>query len=548
MEALAIRHLTVTYPECTAPVLSDISLTVHAGEFTALCGPTGCGKTTLLRMCKPALTPLCTQSGEITFFGTALSALGPQKAAAEIGFVMQQPEQQIVTDRVWHELAFGLENLGVRQAEIRRRIAELSSYFGMESWLDRDPASLSGGQKQILNLASVMMMQPKLLLLDEPTAQLDPIAAADFLTTLVRLNRDFGLTVVIAEHRLGDVIPVCSRLTVMGQGSIRSDGAPRDVLSGLAQDDPVLPAMPAAVRLYYAVGGSGSCPLSVSDARETLLPQFGSEITALPAPVPRPESPPALELSEIYFRYDRRGSDILRGTDLTVSTGELYCLIGGNGAGKSTVLGCAAGLLKPYSGRLRVFGKPIGDYKNRSLYRGCVTLLPQDVQTVFLKNTAAEELAELDRDFAEHLCDFPFDLNPLLPMHPYDLSGGQQQLLALAKVMLTDPRLLLLDEPTKGLDANAKALLAGVLRGLTKQGVTVLLVTHDIEFAAEHADRAGFLSQGALIASGSPQEMFAENVFYTTAVSRMTRGKYERTVTVADAAALCLQNGRCASS
>lgn len=548
MEALAVRNLTVTYPECDTPVLNGLSLTVQAGELCAVCGPTGCGKTTLLRMCKPALSPLCTQSGEIQFFGQPLSALDAKTAAAQIGYVMQQPEQQIVTDRVWHELAFGLENLGTPQTVIRRRIAELASYFGMENWLSRDPSTLSGGQKQILNLASVMMMQPRLLLLDEPTAQLDPIAAADFLTTLQRLNRDFALTVVIAEHRLGDVIPVCDRLVVMGRGDLRTDGAPRTVLSSLRADDPVLPAMPAAARLWYAVGGTGECPLSVSDARRTLLPQFRADIRELPEPQPRAETEPALEFSEVFFRYSKKAADVLCGTELCVLSGELFCMIGGNGAGKSTVLGCAAGLLKPQSGKIRVFGKSIREYKDRSLYRNCVTLLPQDVQTVFLKNTADEELAELDKHYAEHLRDFPFDLTPLLPMHPYDLSGGQQQLLALAKVMLTDPRLLLLDEPTKGLDAVAKQRLAQVLRALTQQGVTVLLVTHDIEFAAEYADRVGFLSQGAMIACGTPREMFAENVFYTTAISRMTRGKYAGAVTVADAAELCRKNGRCASS
>lgn len=544
MEALALENLTVTYPEGSAPVLRDISLHLEAGEFAVLCGPTGCGKSTLLRCCKRELTPLCEASGTVRYFGTPLRALDARVSAGEIGFVMQQPEQQIVTDRVWHELAFGLENLGAPQAVIRRRIAELASYFGMEALLDRDPATLSGGQKQILNLASVMMMQPRLLLLDEPTAQLDPIAAADFLTTLQRLNRDFGLTVLLAEHRLGEVIPQADRLIIMGQGDLRADGAPREVLAAVQPDDAVLCGMPAAVRLWYAVGGSGMPPLSVSEARQTLLPQFRSEIRRLPAPPPLPQTPPVLEAEGVWFRYARSAPDVLRGLDLRVQTGEFYCLIGGNGAGKSTALGAAAGLLRPYTGKIRVFGRPIGAYKDRSLYRSCVTLLPQDVQTVFLKNTAQEELAELDRDFLTHLRDFPFDLEPLLQMHPYDLSGGQQQMLALAKVMLTDPRLLLLDEPTKGLDAQAKAQLAAVLRRLCAQGMTVLTVTHDIEFAAEYADRCGFLSQGALISDDIPRRFFAENVFYTTAVSRMTRGKYEEAVTVADAAALCLQNGR----
>lgn len=544
MEALAVRHLTVTLPGCTAPVLRDISFTVEAGTFAVLCGSTGCGKTTLLRMLKRELTPLCTQSGEIRFRGTPLPALDARTSAAEIGFVMQHPEQQIVTDRVWHELAFGLENLGTPTEVIRRRIAEIASYFGMEDWLDRDPALLSGGQKQILNLASVMMMQPELLLLDEPTAQLDPVAASEFLTTLSRLNRDFSLTILMAEHRLEEMIPLADRLLVMDAGTITADGTPADVAGAVTPQSPVFPAMPAAVRLYHLTGASGRCPLSAADARRWLLPQFRETVRRLPEPEPLPEAEPALEFSGVYFRYERHGRDVLSDLTFSVRTGELYCLIGGNGAGKSTVLGTAAGLHRFYAGSVRIFGQRIQDYKNRSLYRGCVTLLPQDVQTVFLCNTAAEELAELDRDYSSRLRDFPFDLAPLLPLHPYDLSGGQQQILALAKVMLTKPRLLLLDEPTKGLDAQSKIIFADVLRGLTAQGVTVLTVTHDIEFAAEYADRCGFLSKGALISADIPRRFFAGNVFFTTAASRMTRGKYEEAVTVADAAALCLQNGR----
>ncbi len=544
MVSAAVRHLTVTYPECTAPVLNDVSFSLEAGEFAVLCGATGCGKTTLLRMLKRELTPLCTQSGEIFFENTPLSALDARESAGGIGFVMQHPEQQIVTDRVWHELAFGLENLGTPQEIIRRRIAEITAYFGMSDWLHRDPAMLSGGQKQILNLASVMIMQPRLLLLDEPTAQLDPIAASDFLTTLHRLNRDFSVTILLAEHRLEEVIPRADRLILMDGGRITADAPPREVLAKIEADAPVLMGMPAAVRLYHAVHGAGECPLSAAEGRTQLLPQFDEKIRSLPADEPRPETPAALEFSGVYFRYARRAPEVLADLTFSVQTGELYCLLGGNGAGKSTVLNLTAGLFSAYAGQIRVFGKKITDYKHRSLHQSCVTMLPQDVQTVFLKNTVREELTEMDREFSAHLRDFPFDLTPLLERHPYDLSGGEQQIAALAKVMLTQPKLLLLDEPTKGLDAQSKARLAAVLHGLTAQGVTVLLVTHDIEFAAEHADRCGFLSAGALISAEIPRRFFAENVFFTTAVSRMTRGKYAETVTVAQAAALCLQNGR----
>lgn len=544
MALLAVRDLTVTYPDSEQPVVRDVSFSMEAGEFAVLCGATGCGKTSLLRMCKRELIPRCTVSGAVTYDGIVLAELDAKRSAGEIGFVMQHPEQQIVTDRVWHELAFGLENLGTEQAVMQRRIAEIASYFGIEELLERDPATLSGGQKQLLNLASVMIMQPRLLLLDEPTAQLDPIAASDFLNTLRRLNRDFSTAILIAEHRLEEVIALADRLLVMDRGALTADGTPREVLRTLPQDAPVTAGMPAAARLWYAVGGRGEVPLSVCEARRSLMPQFGAEIRSLPPRTLPAQTSPAAEIADGWFRYARKGKDVLCGLELTVYTGEFYCLIGGNGAGKSTVLRVLSGVSRCYAGAVRIFGKRIQDYKNRSLHQGCVTMLPQDVQTLFLCNTAAEELAEVDKAYSEKLRDFPFDLTPLLPQHPYDLSGGEQQILALAKVMLTAPRLLLLDEPTKGLDAQSKAKLAAVLHGLTAQGITVLCVTHDIEFAACHADRCGFLSRGTLIAADTPQAVFSANAFYTTAASRISRGFYDSAVTVEDIAALCLQNGR----
>ena len=532
METLAARHLTVTFPECEKPVLSDVSFELESGTFAVICGPTGCGKTTLLRMCKRELTPLCTQTGDILFESQPLASLDARISAGQIGFVMQHPEQQIVTDRVWHELAFGLENLGTDPDVMRRRIAEIASYFGIEPLLDRDPAELSGGQKQLLNLASVMIMQPRLLLLDEPTAQLDPIAAADFLTTLHRLNQDFSVTILLAEHRLEEVIPLCDQLLLMERGTVVMQDAPQTLLAKMRADSPVLAGMPAAVRLWHELKPDCDCPLSVNAARTKLMPLMPQQITALPAPPPRPQTDPAIEISSAFFRYERHGRDILEDLSFTVGSGELYCLIGGNGAGKSTVLSVLAGINRCYAGDVRIFGKRIQDYKGRSLHQNCVTLLPQDVQTVFLCNSGAEELREIDRQYSEHLRDFPFDLTPLLPQHPYDLSGGEQQILALAKVMLTQPRLLLLDEPTKGLDAQSKQRLADVLHGLQAQGITILTVTHDIEFAACHADRCGFLSRGALISADIPQRFFAENAFYTTAASRISRGFYQQTVTV----------------
>ena len=532
MALLAVKNLTFTYPNCTAPAIEDVSLTVEKGEFLAVCGPTGCGKSTLLRLLKRELAPLGDMSGEILVDGVPQASLTDLGAASRIGYVMQRPEHQIVTDKVWHELAFGLENLSLPQPVIARRVAEMAAYFGIEAWFDKDVSTLSGGQKQLLNLAAVMVMQPELLILDEPTAQLDPIAAADFIATVRKINRELGLTVIITEHRLEEVIPVCDRLLVMQKGRILDCDAPRQVVARLRNKAELLPFMPAAARLFHAVDGEGACPLDVREGR-VFIEQTG--ITgSLPVEETMAFADPALTFKDVYFRYGKKLPDVLQGMSFTVGEGEICCILGGNGSGKSTTLSIAAGLNRAYAGEVRVFDKPIRSYKNQSLYRNCLTLLPQDVQSVFLCNTVREEMAECGAT-ADIL---PFDFTPLMDKHPYDLSGGEQQLVALAKVLATKPRLLLLDEPTKGIDAAAKARLIGVLKALKAQGMTLVIVTHDVEFAAECGDRCCFVFRGQIVSSGTPRACFSRNSFYTTAISRMARGLLPGAVIVADAAAL----------
>ena len=539
MEILKVENMSFTYPQCGGEALSDISFSAERGEFIVLCGATGSGKSTLLRMLKRELSPLGERKGEVYYKGRRLSELEDRESASAIGFVMQSPEQQIVTDKVWHELAFGLENLGIPKSDIARRVAEMASYFGIGPWYGRDTAELSGGQKQLLNLAAVLVMQPELLILDEPTAQLDPIAAADFIATLKRLNQDFGLTIIIAEHRLEDVIPTGDRLMVMEKGKLIADGRPEQVISGLRDRHDILCGMPAAARLSTELGAEGECPLTVRAGREFIEQGYWNEVRSLPAAEIQQQGETALEFRDVYFRYTRDSKDILRGLDLKVFCGEIFCILGGNGSGKTTSLKAAAGLIKAYSGSIKVFGKKLKEYKNRSLYRNCLAMLPQDVQTVFLKNTVREELEECGAKAAE----LPYDISHLLDKHPYDLSGGEQQLTALAKVLAAEPKLLLLDEPTKGLDASAKRNIISVLKQLKNDGMTIVTVTHDVEFAAMCADRCAMFFDGGIVSSGAPDEFFSENSFYTTAASRMTRGYYDKAVTVEAAAELCRRNG-----
>lgn len=540
MEILAVRDLTFTYPNCNAPTLNNVSFTIDRGELTVLCGATGSGKSTLLRMLKRELAPMGELSGIITFNDTPLPELDSRTSASAIGYVMQHPEQQAVTDKVWHELAFGLENLGTPPDEISRRIAEMASYFGIGDWYDKDVAQLSGGQKQLLNLASVLVMQPELLILDEPTAQLDPIAAADFIATLKRLCCDFSLTIIIAEHRLEDVVPICDKLIVMENGRLIADDEPRSVISKLSSRRDIICGMPAASRLYAKLSGSERCPLTVREGRSYIEKGFKNTTRGLPQAPCTVSAAAALEFKDVYFRYERSGKDILDGLSFKVCEGEIFGILGGNGSGKTTALSVAAALLKAYSGSIRVFGKKLKDYKNRSLYRECLAMLPQDVQTVFLKNTVREELAEC----GSVLSELPYDLTDLLDKHPYDLSGGQQQLVALAKVLAAKPKILLLDEPTKGLDAASKLNIINILRLLKERGVTVVTVTHDVEFSALCADRCAMFFGGRIVSTGTPNEFFSQNNFYTTAISRMTRGYFDNAVTLDDAAELCSINGR----
>ena len=540
MEILAVNDLTFTYPQCSSPALNKISFHLNSGNFAVLCGATGSGKSTLLRMLKRELSPLGDVSGNVLFCGKELSALDDRTSAASIGFVMQRPEQQIVTDKVWHELAFGLENLGVKSDEIYRRIAEMASYFGIGDWFDRDTAELSGGQKQLLNLASVLVMQPQLLILDEPTAQLDPIAAADFIATLKRLNQDFGLTIIMAEHRLEDVVPICDRLIVMEKGSLIADASPSDAVNTLKSRPDILCGMPAASRLYAKLSGSGSCPLTVREGRSFIESNYENTTRGLAQASYVHSDKAALEFKDVYFRYTRDGRDILDGLSFKVYSGEIFCILGGNGSGKTTALSAAAGLLRAYSGKITVLGKKLKDYKNRSLYRECLAMLPQDVQTVFLKNTVREELEECGAELSQ----LPYDISHLLDKHPYDLSGGEQQLAALAKVLGAKPKILLLDEPTKGLDAASKLNMMSVMRSLREKGVTIITVTHDVEFAAVCADRCAMFFGGKIVSIGTPNEFFSQSSFYTTAVSRMTRGYFDNVATVDDAAKLCRINGR----
>lgn len=543
-----IENLTFSYAAAKGRhSLENVSLKVEQGEFLVLCGKSGSGKSTLLRHLKTVLTPNGKRTGEILFRGVPLSKVSDREQAEKIGFVMQNPDDQIVTDKVWHELAFGLESLGCDQKTMRARVAEMACYFGIQDWFHRDVCNLSGGQKQLLNLASIMAMHPEVLILDEPTSQLDPIAASDFLNTVRKINRELGTTVIITEHRLEDIFPYADRAVVMDGGKVIADDAPRNVGKLLyEQYHPMFTAMPTPVRVFYGAEGVGECPLTVREGRSWLSKAFPQtpQYPAIPAPELSEETAPsALSLKELWFRYEKDSPDILRGVSAEVPKGSLYAILGGNGAGKSTTLKAICGICKPYRGKVTLFGKPIDKYKNRELFSHCLAMLPQDPKSLFVKKTVREDLEEMTKDKAlieetAATCQ----ITSLLDSHPYDLSGGEQQRAALAKVLLTQPKLLLLDEPTKGIDSFFKETFAEILANLKKQGITIVMVSHDVEFCARYADLVSMFFDGQILTTDTPRRFFGSNSFYTTAAHRMSRHVFDMAVTAEDVICLYRQN------
>ncbi|MGI6747613.1 MAG: ABC transporter ATP-binding protein [Anaerovoracaceae bacterium] len=627
MALLSVQNLSFTYPSKVEPAIKDVSFSVESGEVITICGKTGCGKSTLLRNLKTVLTPHGTVTGNIYFNGRRLSELDLREQTQRIGYVMQNPENQIVTDKVWHELAFGLESLGYDTRSIRIRIAEMASFFGIQGWFMKNVSELSGGQKQLLNLAAIMAMQPELLILDEPTSQLDPIAASDFLETVKKINREIGTTIIMTEHRLEEVLPMSDRAVVLDRGSIVIDGTPQDVgqkLASLKHD--MFLAMPSPMQIYASLHKAknemnsrfkekiacGKPPITVRDGRRWLSIIFENSLVeirdlnalnnndsnnynssndsndsnviddsnktkrrkkAIPNKItsfkirdfigkPRdsfkisdliskPSDEYMAEFKDVWFKYNKNEPDVLKGLSMKIRTGQLHCIVGGNGTGKTTALSLLGGLYKPYRGKVMLRGKEISRYTREELYNGNLGILPQNPHTLFVGKTVELDLMEIivNKEFSmdkkkskvREIAKL-MEIDGLLNMHPYDLSGGEQQRVALGKVLLLEPKLLLLDEPTKGLDNYFKAKLADIIKTLINKSTTVVMVSHDIEFCAKYADQCYMFFDGSIVSSNPPNLFFSGNSFYTTGANRMSRHIFDKAVTAEDVIELCMQN------
>ena len=565
---IEIRDFSFSYPESDKQTLKHINMEITEGSLNVLCGKSGCGKSTLLRQLKSVLALHGESSGEILYNGIPLGEVDMRTQSQEIGYVLQNPENQIVTDKVWHELAFGLESLGYDTPTIRLRVAEMASYFGIHRWFYRNVSELSGGQKQLLNLASVMAMHPKVLILDEPTSQLDPIAASDFLETVKKINRDIGTTVILTEHRLQDVIPWADTVFVMDEGELIASGAPREIGEILKEKQHgMFLSMPVPMQIYAEVDNALPCPLTVREGRNwvTQLMEEAGYPTEKISIINENENEKKthddsrekeIEVRDVWFRYEKDGADVVQDLSLTVYNGEFFALVGGNGTGKSTTLSLLSRVRAPYRGKILLHGKDIRRYSETELYRGYLGVLPQNPQSMFIKKTVREDLYAMiggnrEKKSREYDAAIPkaeaiegivslTKLEGLLDRHPYDLSGGEQQRLALAKVLLLRPRVLLLDEPTKGLDAEYKVQLGDILKKLQSHGITIFMISHDVEFVAEYANRVGLFFEGNVVTCKEAHAFFAGNNFYTTAANRMARHYFPEAVTAKEVAA-CLK-------
>jgi len=555
MALIEIIKLNFSYPNSKQRALKDVNLSVESGEFVVICGPSGCGKTTLISQMKREIRPEGERSGEIYYNGIPLDSIEKRQAVEEIGMVFQDPENQIVLDTVLHELAFSMENMGYDVQSMKRRMAELSSFFGLEKMLYKNVNELSGGEKQILNLASVLMLQPRLLLLDEPTSQLDPIAARQFLEMVYRLNRELCMTVIMSEHRLDEVFPLADRIVFMQDGEVKYIGSPKDISHKIltAGDETEQNYLPSIVRLYSYLKGdvdAAEIPVDVREARRTIVGVMDKwqikgrkdfDICC------RLSAEALIRLRDVSFRYERNSPNVLDKLSLDVYKGEFLAILGANGAGKSTLLQIMAGLKKPQRGKVYFKGMEISRIKEEERYTK-IGYLAQNPMLYFIHETVEDELykrAEMLRGRVENVKELLeeylelFGIGPLLKRHPYDLSGGERQKLAMATVLMSKPEVLLLDEPTKGLDPTFKVKFKEILDRLIKDGITIVMVSHDIEFVAANASSCALLFNGEITGKDISSNFFSENYFYTTAVNRTVREFWPKAITLEDVRELC---------
>ena len=533
MELFNLNHVSFSFPNTDQQVLSDITLSVNEGEFLVIGGASGSGKTTLLKLLKRELTPTGKLEGDILFKGKPINEWDERQMVEQVGYVFQDPDNQIVMDEVMQEIVFGLENLGYSTFEMRKRVAEMVHFFGVEDLLQAKPSELSGGQKQLLNLLSVLLMKPRVLLLDEPTSQLDPVAAKELVLMLERLNKETGMTIVLVEHRLEELYAMADRVVLMESGEVLYTGDSRQVINELYADQATqfFPYLPAFARLYMEFEDKpviSNIPLTVKECKQW-IGREEREIVPVDVQPNLSKEQLILEMDDVFFQYQKKAPFVLKSFTLRIPKGQFFAMVGGNGSGKTTALRASIGSIKPQRGKVRLNGQDMKKVKD-SEWLGKIAYLPQNPRTYFVQQTIEDEMLSIGErlklsDTTERMNRLleAFGIAHLRTRHPYDCSGGEVQKAALACILLGEPEMLFIDEPTKGMDPVSKQHLGELLSGLQQAGLTIFMVTHDIGFAASYAERCAMMFDGEIAADGTPDELFKGNYFYTTAINRATR-------------------------
>jgi len=516
-----LEHVSYRYPGAGKAALLGEDWAIAHGSFVLVAGPSGSGKSSLLR-CLNGLVPHFSGGA---FGGTAVvdgmdtRLAGPRQLSASVAFVFQDPESQLVTDRVDDEIAFGMEQHGIPRPAMRKRVEEALDYLGIGHLRHRRPAELSGGERQRVAVAASLAMHPRLLVLDEPTSQLDPWAAEDVLTVLSRLNEDLGMAIVVAEHRLERLLPRADVVRMVTEPGASITGTPAEIA---LTSDPV--PLPPVARLGRALGWDRP-PLTVRDGRTTLRGILDTHKP--PAPTPESFGDVVSSLQGVTVRIG--ANTVLKDLSLDIREGELIALMGRNGSGKTTLVRTIAGLQAAGNGVVITCGVDLRRSGAPAL-AGQVGYVPQQASTLFFRERLSDELAFTARvrgtsaDVESTLVRF--GLAGMGERHPLDLSGGERERAALATVLHGEPRLLLLDEPTRGMDAWRKLELAAHLRELRASGVAIAMVTHDVELVAQCATRIVMLGDREIVADGTPREVLSGSLTYTTQVNKVFGGTW----------------------
>ena len=527
---IAFEGVTYSYPDGQTPVLSDLSLSIDDGEFVLVVGVSGSGKSTLLR-CLNGLIPHFyggTISGRVRVQGQNPIECQPRQMSAVVGFVFQDPETQFVVDTVESELVFAMENHDLPQATMRKRVEEVVDELSIAHLRSRRINTLSGGERQRVAIASVLTLEPQVLVLDEPTSQLDPQAAEEVLTALRKLNTDLGLTIVLSEHRLERVVQYADRMIYLpGPGQTPLDGPPEEILRQI-------PLAPPLIQLGKALGWD-PLPLTIKDARRQ-AGELGGQFSAESArSVARLDAPVDIAVSDLWFAYDGRMA--LKGINLEIKRGEFVAIMGRNGSGKTTLLKHMVGLLRPRRGSVHMREMDTREVPLEDVVK-VVGYVPQNPNAMLFADSVREELAFTRRSHG--LADEdPLELLGCLGLadhvdrYPRDLSVGERQRVALAAILTAEPSIILLDEPTRGVDYLQKQALCRYLEAEREEGHTVVLSTHDVELVASSVDRVIILGDGEVIVDGSTREVMTGSMVFSSQINKLFRDN--RFLTVEDA-------------